>query len=180
MLTVTCCAAQDLVQFKLQLSSSLWKLLCYPAPMVSIVAVRPRWAEFSTHTQTHTDGGWDWTTWGPLIWPIPCHIIADTLPLWSLVARNFFHLYGVIILAPLRTPASPLYPTPPLCPRAVLQFCSLQGPAAAAGTGQVAIELNEPKLSPLVKCSHLTHLEPGGVEGWRGPCLAGMRPLQGP
>ncbi|KAM7416508.1 hypothetical protein PAMA_018523 [Pampus argenteus] len=36
--------------------------------------------------------------------------------------------------------------------------------AWAIGISQVAIALNEPKLSPLVKCSHLTHPEPEGAE----------------
>lgn len=60
-------------------------------------------------------------------------------------------------------PCSPTHPlcSPPFGPRAVLQFLSLLGPVAAVGTRQVAIGINEPKLSPLVKCSHLTHLEPG-------------------
>ena len=110
MLAVTCCAARDKVQFKLQLSGSLWKSLWYPAPMVSAVAVKPCCAGFNTHVQERID---EHTCRprlndpGPLIRPIPCHISTDTLPLWSLVAHNFFHLYRVIILAPLHTPANP-------------------------------------------------------------------------
>lgn len=110
MLAVTCCAARDKVQFKLQLSGSLWKSLWYPAPMVSAVAVKPCCAGFNTHAQERID---EHTCRlrlndpGPLIRPIPCHISTDTLPLWSLVAHNFFHLYRVIILAPLHTPANP-------------------------------------------------------------------------
>lgn len=110
MLTVTCCAAQDKVQFKQQLSGSLWKSLCYPAPMVSAVAVKPCCAEFITHAHERTDKHTcrlGLNNPKPQIRPIPCHISADTLPLWLLVAHNFFHLYRVIIFAPLHTPANP-------------------------------------------------------------------------
>lgn len=51
--------------------------------------------------------------------------------------------------------------TPLLAPRAVLQFLSVPVPGAAAGATQVAVDINEPKLSPRVKCRHLTHLGPG-------------------
>lgn len=134
MLAVPRCAAQDKVQFKLQLSGSLWKSLCYPVRMVSSVAVKPCCAEFNTHERTHAYAytytytcayTYTYTSRlklndpGSLIWPIHCHISSDTLPLWSLVAHKFFHLYRVIILSPLHTPAN-LPCSPPFGPLAVL------------------------------------------------------------
>lgn len=165
-----CCAAQDKVWFKLQLSSSLWKSLSYPAPKVSSVAVKPCCAEFNTHAHERTDkhtcrlrlndpGVSDMTN------PLP-HQHWHTSSLIARCPQRLSSLQG-------HNPCSPSHPlcSPPFAPRAFLQFLGLLGSAAAVGTRQVAIGINEPKLSPLVKCSHLTHL-------WRGPAPAGIRPLQ--
>lgn len=75
-----------------------------------------------------------------------------------LLPTSAFIFTGVIILAPLHTNTHHVFPF--LAPRAVLQFLSLPVPAAAVGATQVAVDINEPELSPRVKCRHLTHLGP--------------------
>ncbi|TKS78873.1 hypothetical protein D9C73_012300 [Collichthys lucidus] len=106
--------------------------------MVSAVAVKPCCAEFNTHAHERTDKHTcRLNDPGPLIRPIPCHISADYFLFDRSLPTTSFIFTGFLVLL---------------------------GPAAAVGTRQVATGLNEPKLSPLVKCSHLTHLEPGGTE----------------
>lgn len=152
-----CCAAQDKVQFKLQLSSSLWKSLTYPAPMVSSVAVKPCCAEFNIHAHERTDkhtcrlrlndpGASDMTN------PLP-HQRWHTSSLIACCPQRLSSLQG-------HNPCSPTHPlcSPPFWPPCSFTVSWFTGVCCSR---QVAIGINEPKLSPLVKCSHLTHLEPG-------------------
>lgn len=71
----------------------------------------PCCAHTNLRTHIHTQADWSCTTQG--------HISVNTLSLWSLDACNFFHLYRVIILAPLHTTASSSCFTPLVLPHAV-------------------------------------------------------------
>lgn len=138
---------------------------------MSSVAVKPCCAESNTHAHERTDkhtcrlkmndpGASDMTN------PLP-HQHWHTSSLIACCPQLLSSLKG-------HNPCSPAHPlcSPPFSPGKFYSFLVYWGLLQFGCTRQVAAGINEPKLSPLVKCSHLTHLEPG--EGARPQQVYGL------